>query len=32
MGAARPLLLKNDFALDAARLGAFMSASFFGAA
>ena len=25
MGAARPLLLKNEFSLDAARLGAFMS-------
>ena len=32
MGAARPLLLKNDFEFDAARLGVFMSASFFGSA
>ena len=32
MGAARPLLLKNQFQFDAARLGIFMSASFFGAA
>lgn len=32
MGAVRPLLLKNEFHLDAARLGAFMSASFFGSA
>lgn len=32
MGAARPLLLKNQFQFDAARLGIFMSASFFGSA
>lgn len=32
MGAARPLLLKNEFQFDAARLGIFMSASFFGSA
>ena len=32
MSSARPLLLKQDFHFDAARLGVFMSASFFGCA
>ena len=32
VGAARPLLLKDDFHFDAARLGVFMSSGFFGSA